>query len=85
MKNYRANANEIERFIVVKLAENLSVLPTEIDIKQTFSVYGVDSKNAVSLSGELCEFLGLDLPVTLLWDYPTIEKLTQALTAFVAN
>jgi phthiocerol/phenolphthiocerol synthesis type-I polyketide synthase D len=33
----------------------------------------------VSISGELEHWLGRRLPVTLVWDFPTIELLAKAL------
>lgn len=85
MTSCHFNIIKIEKFIVTKLAKELNISPADIDIRKAFSTYGIDSKTAVSLSGELCDFLGVDLPVTLLWDYPTVEKLTQAVITLTGS
>jgi hypothetical protein len=42
--------------------------------------YGLDSIDAVTIVGDLEDSLDLELPSTLFWDYPTIEKSAQYLT-----
>jgi acyl carrier protein len=67
-------------WLSTKLAEQLELDPQQIDPQTEFSDYGLNSIEAVSLSGELENFLGRRLSPTLLWDYPTLESLTQYLT-----
>lgn len=69
----------ISQWLVVKLAERLDCSIEEIDTVTDFSDYGLNSIEAVNLSGELENFLGCRLPPTLLWDYPTVEELAQYL------
>ncbi|MFO1518605.1 MAG: AMP-binding protein [bacterium] len=69
----------IQKWLVDRLAQSLSINPQQIDVKQTFLRYGLDSKEAVNLSGELEAWLGMSLPPTLLWKYPTIEALSTYL------
>jgi acyl carrier protein len=64
----------IQAWLVAQIAEVLSLDANTIDIKQPLTRYGLDSIDAVTLVGDLEDWLDLELPSTLLWDYPTIEK-----------
>ncbi len=68
-------AKEISNWIVGRLARMLGVSPEEIHVDDSFSDYGLESVEAVALSGELSEFLGERLSPTLVWDHPTIASL----------
>ncbi|NEP43358.1 MAG: aminotransferase class I/II-fold pyridoxal phosphate-dependent enzyme, partial [Okeania sp. SIO2H7] len=69
----------IEAWLVLKLAERLEIKTDDIDIHKDFSDYGLNSIEAVNLSGELENFLNRRLPPTLLWDYPNISALANYL------
>ena len=74
-------AAEIERWIVHQLSESLNVPEEQIDVRQPFISFGLDSAQAVGLAGDLEEWLGRSLPPTLIWDYPTIESLAAYLAS----
>jgi acyl-CoA synthetase (AMP-forming)/AMP-acid ligase II/acyl carrier protein len=65
----------IASWLISKIARQLQVLQEKIDIGQPLANYGLSSLAAVSISGELQEWLGCELSPTLLYDYPTIESL----------
>ena len=69
----------IQSWLVVKLAERLEVQTHDIDIHRDFTDYGLNSIEAVNLSGELENFLGRRLTPTLLWDYPNVSALAKYL------
>ncbi len=69
----------IENWLRNQLAETLDTQPGEIDIRQPFISFGLDSAQAVGLTGDLEDYLGRTLPPTLIWDYPTIEELARYL------
>jgi len=69
----------IAAWLVDKLSQQLSLKVETIDLHQPFTRYGLDSIDAVTLVGDLEDLLGLELPSTLFWDYPTIEKSAQYL------
>lgn len=69
----------IQDWLVNRLAKSLEIEPHEIDIQKDFSEYGLDSVEAINLSGELESFLGCRLSPTLLWDYQNIDALAQYL------
>ena len=53
----------------------------EIDPSKPLEAYGLSSRDAVILSGELENLLGAKLDPTIAYQYPTIEALAHALTA----
>ena len=69
----------IQGWLIDKLAEILEVEPNQIDIGQDFEEYGLESAEAINLSGDLEDYLGCRLPPTLLWEYQNIETLVQYL------
>jgi acyl carrier protein len=75
---------DLERWMVARLAEKLQVPVAEIDVTTPVLHFGLDSIVAFSLTGELADRLGCDLPATLFWDYPTLESLARHLSARVA-
>lgn len=69
----------IEGWLIDKIADSLEVKPHEIDVSQDFADYGLDSVEAINISGELENYLGCRLSPTLLWDYQNIEALAEYL------
>ena len=73
-------AAEIQAWTVAYLANLLEVTPEEVDVTIPFDRYGLDSYAAISLTGDLQDWLGYDVDPTLLYDYPTIEGLVNYLS-----
>jgi acyl carrier protein len=71
---------DIQTWIVNYVAELLEVEPEKIDTAIAFDRYGLDSSAAVGLAGDLETWLDRELDPTILYDYPTIDALTQHLT-----
>jgi acyl carrier protein len=69
----------IRAWLTERIAVHLKIAVEEIDVRETFSSYGLDSPTAVGLSGELERWLGRPLLATLVWDYPTIELVAKHL------
>lgn len=72
---------QIRSWIVHRLARMLDVKPEAIGIDDPLAEYGLDSVEAIALSGELSDHLGRRWPPTLVWDYPTIAELSSHLAA----
>ena len=70
---------DLQSWLVSRIAETAGIDPSTIDLRQSFSHYGLDSLKAVSISGALEEALGRRLSPTLLWDYPNIDSLVRYL------
>jgi acyl transferase domain-containing protein/acyl carrier protein len=78
LETYSAEA--IEKWLVEKLSNLLGVDPREIDVREPFASYGMGSTEAVSLSGELADWLGRKVPADLAYEYPTIKALARYLS-----
>src|SRR5437588_5103155 len=72
-------AKEIQSWLVSQLSQVLQVEPQGIDIREPFTSYGLTSRDAVGLSGDLEDWLGRGLSPTLAYEYPTIESLAKHL------
>jgi 8-amino-7-oxononanoate synthase len=81
--NSSLSQETIEGWLIDKLAEVLEIEPHKIDLQKNFTDYGLDSVEAINLSGELESFLDSRLSPTLLWDYQNIEDLAQYLSEYV--
>ncbi|HLO02133.1 MAG TPA: acyl carrier protein [Symbiobacteriaceae bacterium] len=80
-----ASVETIQSWLVLQVASHAKVDPTEIDILEPFSRYGLDSLSSVTLVANLESWLENPLPATLFWDYPTIEDLARYLAAEAAS
>lgn len=72
-------ALEIQNWMVSQLGEQLAIEPDEIDVQEPLDTYGLDSAEAMILASKAEKLLGFDLPLNLLWLYPTIESLSERL------
>jgi myxalamid-type polyketide synthase MxaD len=79
MAENSTNAEVIQAWLVSKLSQRLGIESHEIDIREPFASYGLGSTEAVSLAGELAEWLGRKLSPALVYEYPTIEALARHL------
>jgi len=76
----RATSNMTEAvrdWLVTKLAGVLNLPPQAIDASEPLTSYGLGSIEAITLVGELEDWLGWTLPATLLWDYSNLEAVCQ--------
>jgi acyl carrier protein len=67
-------------WLVTNIAEVLEIEPASIDVTRNLDELGLDSLQSVCLAGDLEAWLGLEIPATAIWDYPTIESLCEYLT-----
>ena len=51
----------------------------KIDISASFDSYGLDSAAAVTLTGDIQEWLKCEVDPMLFFDYPTVEQLADHL------
>ena len=69
----------IQAWLVSQLAGRLGIESAKIEVQKDFPDYGLNSIEAVNLSGELENYLERRLSPTLIWDYPNIEALAEYL------
>ncbi len=74
-----AKIRALQDWILTRLSQRLQLPRETLDVRQPFAQLGVDSLNAVRLSGELSDLLGMPLAPTLAYEYPTIEALSAFL------
>src|SRR2546422_7877464 len=73
------DALAIQNWLVKHLAIELDVPAESIGLDDPMASLGLSSVSAVSLSGDLSEWLGRDLPPTLAYEYPTVAALVAHL------
>ena len=73
------NAAAITTWLAGQIADLAGAHVDEIDIHEPFTGFGLGSRDAVTLTGDLAEWLGRPVPPTLAFDYPTIEDLARHL------
>jgi acyl carrier protein len=79
-QSLKVSATEIKEWLISYLADLLEIEPEQINVETTFSRYGLDSSVAVVLTGDLADWLGKELELRVVWDYPTIASLAQHLS-----
>jgi acyl carrier protein len=71
----------IEDWLVAEIASAQGVDPEQIDVNESFIANGLDSASSVALVSDLAQLLGVTLPETLTWDYPSIVALANHVAA----
>ncbi|MGW3264201.1 acyltransferase domain-containing protein [Streptomyces sp. NPDC001056] len=66
-------------FLLSRFVELLDVSRDAVDRWAPMHQYGLDSAKAAALAASLSEFLGRPVPVTWMWQYPTVDELCRAL------
>jgi len=83
-----ATQAEIEEWLVSYIAELRGMKKEKISCTTVLSKYGLDSASAVTLSGDLMDWLKCDIDPTLFYEHPTIEQAAAHIVAMgraVAN
>lgn len=74
---------QIGQWIKEYLAELLEIEPNQIDEDYEFERFGINSSAAVSLVGDLEEWLGFELSPSLFFEFNTITQVSQHLAQMV--
>ncbi|MBH8577220.1 acyl carrier protein [Nostocaceae cyanobacterium CENA369] len=70
---------QISQWIKIYLAEILEVEPEQVDENYEFERFGLNSSAAVSLVGDLEEWLGFELSPSLFFEFNTIAQVSTYL------
>lgn len=71
--------DSIHNWLVDNLSSSLGVDPEQVDPRVSLERYGLDSAKSIEITGDLSNWLGIDINPELFYDYPTIEKATNHL------
>ncbi|TDE22049.1 type I polyketide synthase [Actinomadura sp. 6K520] len=75
----RISEDSIRRHLIEQIARRSRTTVADIDPDRPLEEFGLASRDAVAIAGELEQMLGRALPATLVWEHPTINKLSLAL------
>lgn len=85
MADAQPTETEIHQWCTACLAKVLKVPPERIDPKATFARLGVNSTAAVLFVMDIEEWLDLDLPANIAFEYPSIAELAGYLAKECAD
>ncbi|MEM7182608.1 MAG: acyltransferase domain-containing protein [Spirochaetota bacterium] len=77
MSSEKFSRKEIQGIIADKLSSKVGISTKDIDPRERFNRYGLKSAKATEMISELSKQLEVNLPITCVWDYPSIEKLSN--------
>ncbi|HXA57528.1 MAG TPA: SDR family NAD(P)-dependent oxidoreductase [Streptosporangiaceae bacterium] len=72
--------DSIRRYLIEQVARRSQIATEEVDADRPLEEFGLASRDAVAIAGELEEMLGRSIPATLVWEHPTINRISAALT-----
>lgn len=75
----------IRQWMTERLARQLSIPVTQVDSSTRFDEYGLDSRVAVQVSGELEKIVERRLSPALLFEHPSIDEVAKTLAKQLAT
>ncbi|BFU45363.1 beta-ketoacyl synthase N-terminal-like domain-containing protein [Krasilnikovia sp. MM14-A1004] len=72
---------DVRRWLTERLAAHVGIPAGEIDPDRPFADYGVGSRDAVGIAGELEDLLDRPIEPIALWQHPTLRRLADSLSA----
>lgn len=76
---------QVEEWLVSYIAELRGIKVEKISRSTILSKYGLDSASAVTLSGDMMDWLKCDIDPTLLYEHPTIEQAAAHVVTLVGQ
>ena len=70
---------EINQFFKDRIAKEMKIDASEIDVHAEFYTHGLDSITAIYVLDKLEDFLNIQINPIDFWEYPTIEKFSTYL------
>lgn len=81
----RMDVAALEQWLIAQVASLAKQDADAIDVTLPFSHYALDSVATAGLTADLEDLLEVELPPTLIWDYPTIASLARHLATLEAT
>lgn len=75
----KEKGGDIKSWLIAWFADQLDLPESMISPTKNLASLGVDSLLVMRTNGELSHLLGYALPIDLLWEYPTINQISEAL------
>jgi acyl carrier protein len=75
-ESHKVTHEQICQWLVDHLSQVLNIDAKQVDITLEFDDYGLDSRDAVGMIGELGEWLKRDLDPNLIYEYRSIDELS---------
>lgn len=72
-------SERIEDWLLAYLARSVGCAPDDIDAEVPFTRYGLDSAATIVMASELMDWLGQDIDLDTVFEYPTIQALSRHL------
>ena len=79
------STESLHSWLAARIAAYVQRSPEEIKPEVPLTEYGLDSVYALTLVGDIEDYLGLSLDPTVMWDHPTIAALTHNLLQSLAH
>ena len=80
--NMIKSQDQVQEWLVKWLQNNAGIPLDSIDIDKPFADYHLDSLTSVELSYDLEEWSEKELTATVVWNYPTINKMSEYLSNY---
>ena len=79
------SADDIKWWLANKVAAVLKIDASAIEFNTSFAKLGLDSLAAITISGDLEQWLEMEIDATILYQYSTIEELSEYLIQEIAR
>ena len=76
---------DIRNALISHVADLKGAAPSEIDVTVPFDDFALESTDAIGMTGDLEDWLSFRIDPTVVYDYPTIEALSQYLSDEISN
>lgn len=73
------DVHDVTEFLISRVVDLMDVSRDAVDRWAPMHRYGLDSLKLSRIAASLSEFLGRKVPVTWMWQYPTIDELARVL------
>ena len=76
---------DVQTWLVKRLAKELKVTEDQIDLQRSFSTYGIDSLAAVTITADLEDYIQCQLLRNVFWEYPNIALISEYIEELVSE
>lgn len=83
--DYRVTKDDLLSKLCEYVGSLLNIPPDQVDVDKTFDRMGLDSSAILALTGDLEEWLGVNLDPSVGYDYPTMDLLAGHIAELAAN